>query len=77
VIISGDGLMHEFVNSDLCGKVPVTHVPGGSGNAFSKVQTSLAKEECRNLEAIFLAIKGKTQNMNLMVHILIFLEYSA
>lgn len=36
--------MHEFVNSDLCGKIPVTHIPGGSGNAFAKVQTSIANE---------------------------------
>ena len=44
VIISGDGLMHEFVNSKACGVVPVTHVPGGSGNAFAKAQTTLAGE---------------------------------
>ena len=42
VIISGDGLMHEFVNSKAVGKVPVTHVPAGSGNAFSKFQTAMA-----------------------------------
>lgn len=39
VIISGDGLMHEFVNSKAVGKIPVTHVPAGSGNAFAKYQT--------------------------------------
>ena len=42
VIISGDGLMHEFVNSKIVGKISVTHVPAGSGNAFSKYQTVLA-----------------------------------
>ena len=40
--------MHEFVNSKICGKIPVTHVPGGSGNAFAKEQTVLAGEECRD-----------------------------
>jgi hypothetical protein len=34
--------MHEFVNSKIIGKIPVTHVPAGSGNAFSKYQTVLA-----------------------------------
>ena len=33
--------MHEFVNSKAVGVLPVTHVPGGSGNAFSKYQTAL------------------------------------
>ena len=32
--------MHEYVNS-MC-KIPVTHVPAGSGNAFSKTQTDKA-----------------------------------
>ena len=39
-IVSGDGLMHEYVNS-FC-KIPVTHVPAGSGNAFAKNQTYFA-----------------------------------
>lgn len=42
LIVSGDGLMHEFVNSECCGKIPVSHVPAGSGNAFAKTQTSTA-----------------------------------
>lgn len=42
VIISGDGLMHEFVNSKAAGVIPVTHVPAGSGNAFAKFQMTLA-----------------------------------
>ena len=70
--------MHEFVNSDLCGKVPVTHVPGGSGNAFAKVQIScLGKEECRNLEAMYLAIKGRTHHMNLVVKKYVDVEHVA
>jgi len=31
--------MHEFVNSKACGKIPVSHIPAGSGNAFAKTQT--------------------------------------
>lgn len=48
VIISGDGLMHEFVNSKATGVIPVTHVPAGSGNAFAKYQTILADEACED-----------------------------
>lgn len=59
--------MHEFVNSRAVGKVPVTHVPAGSGNAFAKYQMTLAGEECRGEEAIYLAIKGKTRKLNLIV----------
>jgi diacylglycerol kinase family enzyme len=40
-IVSGDGLLHEFLNSEV--EIPVTHVPAGSGNGFAKTQTSLAK----------------------------------
>jgi diacylglycerol kinase family enzyme len=46
VIISGDGLMHEFVNSKAAGVVPVTHVPAGSANAFAKQQMTMAGEAC-------------------------------
>ena len=48
VIVSGDGLMHEFVNSRAAGKVPVTHAPAGSGNAFAKYQMTLAGEACED-----------------------------
>lgn len=46
VIISGDGLMHEFANSLVATLLPVTHVPAGSGNAFAKTQTTMAGEDC-------------------------------
>jgi diacylglycerol kinase family enzyme len=68
VIVSGDGLMHEFVNSRAAGKVPVTHAPAGSGNAFAKYQMTLAGEACEDEEAIFLAVKGKTRKFNLAVN---------
>ncbi len=48
VIVSGDGLMHEFVNSKAVGIKPVTHVPAGSGNAFAKYQMTLAGEACED-----------------------------
>lgn len=70
VIISGDGLMHQFVNSKAVGVIPVTHVPAGSGNAFAKFQMTLAGEACEDEEAIFLAIKGRTKKLNLAVFIL-------
>ena len=38
--------MHEFVNSRC--KIPVTHVPAGSGNAFSKTQATKAGELCKD-----------------------------
>jgi sphingosine kinase len=65
VIVSGDGLMHEFVNSSACGKLPVCHVPAGSGNAFSKTQTQAAGEICSTEIAAFLAVKGRTKVFNL------------
>lgn len=40
-IVSGDGLVHEYVNS-FCG-IPLTHVPAGSGNAFARNQMREAK----------------------------------
>lgn len=67
VIISGDGLMHEFVNSKAVGRIPVTHVPAGSGNAFAKYQSQLAKERCEAEVAIYLAVKGRCIKLNLVV----------
>ena len=59
--------MHQFVNSKACGKVPVTHVPAGSANAFAKYQTVLAGETCGDAEAIYLALKARTKELNLSV----------
>jgi diacylglycerol kinase family enzyme len=64
LIISGDGLMHEFVNSKACGKIPVSHIPAGSGNAFAKTHTMEAGEECTTEISAFLAVKGKTKPFN-------------
>ena len=36
-IVSGDGLVHEYLNSGV--QIPMTHVPAGSGNGFAKSQT--------------------------------------
>lgn len=73
-IVSGDGLVHEFVNS-FC-DLPVTHVPAGSGNAFAKNQTLRAGELCKNEETIFLVIKNKPCKFNLMVKVSIFRNMS-
>jgi diacylglycerol kinase family enzyme len=67
LIISGDGLMHEFANSAVCGKVAVSHVPAGSGNAFAKTQSWLAGEDCTDEIAVFLAVKGRKREFTLMV----------
>jgi diacylglycerol kinase family enzyme len=58
-IVSGDGLMHEYVNS-FC-PLPVTHVPAGSGNAFAKTQMEEAGELCKDEESIYLVIKNRTR----------------
>ena len=67
VIISGDGLMHEFVNSEASQKIAVTHVPAGSANAFSKTQTFIAKEACEDYESIYLVVKGNKTTLNIAV----------
>lgn len=65
LIISGDGLMHEFVNSNKCGILPVCHIPGGSGNGFAKSVTADAGEDCSAEVATFLAIKGRIKPYNI------------
>ena len=72
VIVSGDGLVHEFVNSSIVGKLPLAHVPGGSGNGFSQNQAFVAGEECNTESIMFLAVKGKTKDFNIMVMMLLF-----
>jgi diacylglycerol kinase family enzyme len=63
VIISGDGLMHEFVNSLV--QIPVVHVPAGSGNAFARTQAQEAGENCGTKENLYMAIKGQTKRFSL------------
>lgn len=63
VIISGDGLMHEFVNSLV--QIPVVHIPAGSGNAFARTQAQEAGEICGTKENLYLAVKGQTKNFSL------------
>lgn len=63
-IFSGDGLMHEFVNSGCT--LPVIHLPAGSGNAFAKNQAVLANEECGIESNLFIAMKGLTTKTSLM-----------
>ena len=57
--------MHEFVNTNKCGKIPVSHIPAGSGNAFSKTHTDDAGEDCTTEVAAFLAVKGRIKPYNL------------
>lgn len=57
--------MHQFVNS-FC-YLPVTHVPAGSGNAFAKTQMEIAGEQCKDEESIFLAVKNRRKQFNIIV----------
>ena len=59
--------MHEFVNSKMCERLPVSHVPGGSGNAFAKMQSELSGEKVGDREAVYLAVKGKIGHLSLTV----------
>ena len=49
------------------GKLPLAHVPAGSGNAFAKSQTHLAGEECTAEAVMFLLVKGRVKEFNLVV----------
>lgn len=64
-IVAGDGLVSQFLNA--CVDLPITHVPGGSGNAFAKTQTLRAGENCHDEEVIYLAIKNRIGEFNIMV----------
>eukprot|EP00435_Cladocopium_sp_Y103_P032424 s1817_g8.t1 len=73
VVVSGDGMVHEVFNG-LAGRpdaadalrIPVGHIPGGSGNAFAKSILHAAGESYGVLDAAFLIAKGRTQPLDLM-----------
>lgn len=67
--------MHEFTNGLV--DIPVTHVPAGSGNAFAKSQTSMAKELCKDEESIFLVLKNRKYKFNVMVSLSVIIEILA
>ncbi len=67
VIVSGDGLVHQFVNSNKKQVLPLAHIPAGSANAFSKTQTHMAGELCKEEEVVFLIVKGRIKKFNLIV----------
>lgn len=73
VVVSGDGMVHEVFNGlasrqdahDAL-RIPVGHIPGGSGNAFAKSILHAAGESYGVLDAAFLIAKGRTQPLDLM-----------
>ena len=69
LFISGDGLLHEFINSDMAFRMPVSHVPAGSGNGISKTQAYNAEEDCTSENSVFLAVKGRTREFNVVVKV--------
>ncbi|CAK9036452.1 unnamed protein product [Durusdinium trenchii] len=74
IVVSGDGMVHEVFNGlskrpdaeAALRKLPVGHIPGGSGNALATSINHSAGESFGALEAAFLIAKGKTQPLDLM-----------
>ena len=73
IVVSGDGMVHELFNgltrrSDRAEalKVPVGHVPAGSGNALAKSILHSCGEAFGPLDAAFVIAKGQTQDLDLM-----------
>lgn len=73
VIVSGDGLVHEVLNgltarpdAENALKVPIGHIPAGSGNGLAKSVLAAAGESYGVFEAAFLIAKGRQSAMDLM-----------
>mmetsp|Transcript_44984 Transcript_44984/g.104051 ORF Transcript_44984/g.104051 Transcript_44984/m.104051 type:complete len:456 (-) Transcript_44984:106-1473(-) len=74
VIVSGDGLMHEAFNglasrpdAAKALRMPVGHIPGGSGNAFAKSMLDHCGEAVGALDAAFLIARGGTLPVHVCV----------
>lgn len=72
VIVSGDGLVHEVVNglaaradSDTAIRLPICHIPGGSGNGLASSVLAACGERFGVTDAAFLLGKGLLQPLNL------------
>lgn len=73
LVVSGDGLVHEVFNAlraradwETALKMPIGHIPGGSGNGLA---TSVLKESGESygvLDMAFLIAKGESQPIDLM-----------
>ena len=61
VVVSGDGLVHEVINA-LCkgnkGSIPVSALPGGSGNAMSAVICANSNFPASLSNSAYITIKG-------------------
>lgn len=72
VIVSGDGLVHEIVNglatrsdSHTAIRLPICHIPGGSGNGLASSVLAACGERFGVTDAAFLLGKGLLQPLNL------------
>lgn len=73
VIVSGDGLVHEVLNglasrpdAAQALRVPVAHIPAGSGNGLAKSVLASSNEGYGTMEAAFAIAKGYKSPLHLM-----------
>mmetsp|Transcript_64270 Transcript_64270/g.114151 ORF Transcript_64270/g.114151 Transcript_64270/m.114151 type:complete len:498 (-) Transcript_64270:136-1629(-) len=73
VIVSGDGLVHEVLNglalrqdAEQALRVPVSHIPAGSGNGLAKSVLAACDERYGHMEAAFAIAKGHKCRLHLM-----------
>ncbi|CAE8723751.1 unnamed protein product, partial [Polarella glacialis] len=73
VIVSGDGLVHEVFNglssrrdAGEAMRIPIGHIPGGSGNGLAKSVLHACGEGFGVLDAAFIIGKGGQQPLDLM-----------
>eukprot|EP00392_Amoebophrya_sp_AT5.2_P006481 g6493.t1 len=69
LILSGDGLVHEVYrglhDADAVDRVPLAHVPAGSGNALVSTLLAHSREPLSTLSAVLLPLKGGERNLDL------------
>lgn len=71
--VGGDGIVFEVVNGlisrpggeDLLQRLPIVHVPGGTGNGLAKSVLFTCHEACTPRNAVFVAIRGRRQALDL------------
>lgn len=71
--VGGDGVVYEVINglteraegADLLRKLPVVHIPGGTGNGLAKSVLFGCHEACTPRNATFVAIKGRPHALDL------------
>ena len=71
--VGGDGIVFEVVNGlihraggeELLKRLPIVHIPGGTGNGLSKSVLFACNEACTPLNAAFVALRGHPQSLDL------------